>query len=294
MSYKMVKPSGIPGNFGEIWKKPTMKLKKFAPLLLCLFLSFSTIAQFDSTQDSPYKTSWKKDGIWLGTSLGLNAVGFVLVQNIEPLTEAQVQALDKDDVPKIDRWLAGRYSKEADDLSYYPFYGSFAVPFIMMLTDDYRGHAGQLSLLFVESMATTGALFTITAGSIHRSRPLTYNEDLPFDQRSEGSSRRSFFAGHTAATASATFFAAKIFNDFNPDSAARPYVWTAAALIPAWVGYLRSKAGKHFLTDNILGYGIGALSGILIPELHKKEDPDFSFYPSYGKEYKGVSLLYRF
>jgi membrane-associated phospholipid phosphatase len=190
--------------------------------------------------------------------------------------------------------LAGNYDANADDLSYYPFYGSFAVPFLMMLTNDYRGHAGQLSLLFVETMATTGALFTITTATVKRSRPLAYNEDLSFEKRSEPSSRRSFFAGHTAATASATFFAAKIFNDFNPDSPARPYVWTAAALIPAWVGYLRSKGGKHFLTDNLIGYGIGALSGILIPELHKKENPNFSLYPSYGREYKGISLSYQF
>jgi membrane-associated phospholipid phosphatase len=271
-----------------------MKFKKTAPLLfLLLLINFSVFSQNDHS-DSPYKTGWVKDGIWLGTSLGLNAVGFVMIQNIDPLSEAQVAALDKDDVPGIDRWLAGKYDPKADDLSYYPFYGSFAVPFVMMLTDDYRGHAGQLSLLFVESMATTGALFTITTATVKRSRPLAYNTDLPYEKRSEPSSRRSFFAGHTAATATATFFAAKIFNDFNPDSPARPYVWTAAALVPAWMAYMRSKAGKHFLTDNLLGYGIGALSGILIPELHKKEDPDLTFYPSFGRDYKGIALSYQF
>ena len=266
-------------------------------LLILSFFSISTISygQQDFSKGSPYELNWVKDGTWVGAGLALNGLGFKLIQDMKPLSQDQFEKLSKDDVPGIDRWLAGQYSDKADNVSYYPFYGSFAVPVVMMIAGKkYRSNAGQISVMFVESMATTGALYTISAATVKRSRPLAYNEDLPFEKRSEAGSRRAFFAGHTAATASATFFAAKIYNDFNPDSTLRPYVWTAAALVPAWVGYLRSKAGKHFLTDNIVGYGIGALSGILIPELHKKKNETFSFYPSYGREYKGITLQYDF
>ncbi|MGB7784884.1 MAG: phosphatase PAP2 family protein [Salinimicrobium sp.] len=272
-----------------------MKTRFILSLLFIFSFSFYSFSQQDISKDSPYELSWAKDATWVGTGLALNGLGFKLIQDMEPLSQEEVNALSKNDVPGIDRWLAGQYSARADDISYYPFYGSFAVPFVMMAVDkDYRSHAGQISVMFVESMATTGALFTISAATVKRSRPLTYNEDLSYEKRSEPGSRRAFFAGHTAATASATFFAAKIYNDFNPDSAARPYVWAVAAAIPAYVGYLRSKAGKHFLTDNIVGYAIGALSGILIPELHKKKNERFSFYPSYGREYKGLTLQYEF
>lgn len=272
-----------------------MKIKTFFAIILLFSFSTLTFSQEDLKKDSPYELSWAKDATWVGAGLALNGLGMKLIQDMEPLSQEEVNALSKDDVPGIDRWLAGQYSGRADDISYYPFYGSFAVPFIMMVADkDYGSHAGQISVLFVESMATTGALFTISAATVKRSRPLAYNEDLSYEKRSEPSSRRAFFAGHTAATASATFFAAKIYNDFNPDSAARPYVWAAAAAIPAYVGYLRSKAGKHFLTDNLVGYGIGALSGILIPELHKKKNENFSFFPSYSRDYKGISFQYEF
>ena len=271
-----------------------MMHKKIVPLLFLILFSGSTFSQSHDTSPSPYHTSWAVDGTWVGTGLGLNALGVVLIQNKEPLTEEQVNNLSKDDIIGIDRWLAGEYSQAADDLSYYPFYGSFAVPFLMMLTDDFRPHAGQISVLFIESMATTGALYSITAGLVNRARPLVYSGDAPMGLRMESGSRRSFFAGHTAATASATFFAAKIFHDFNPDSWAKPYVWTAAAVVPAWVAYLRSKAGKHFITDNIVGYGIGAAAGILIPEIHKKENSQFSLYPSLGSEYKGFTFIYEF
>ena len=275
------------------------------PLIFIFGISISTQSQNFSSQtpnsdSSPYKTSWAVDGTYLGVSLGLNVLGFKLVQDKEALTLEEMNDLSEDDVPRIDRFIAGNYSENADDLSYYPFYGSFAVPVVMMLTDSkLRPHAGQISVLFVESMATTGALFTITAGLVDRPRPLTYNTSVPEELRREASAQRSFFAGHTAATASATFFAAKIYNDFYPDSALKPYVWTAAAAVPAWVAYLRSKAGKHFLTDNIVGYAIGAASGILIPEFHKIEDSNLKMSPSMGVdirgyEYQGLSFQYSF
>lgn len=261
-------------------------------LLLFFLISSPSVSQ--TKNESPYKTNWALDATWVGLGLGLNGLGFKFIQDKEPLTVQELETISKSDIPKFDRWAAGNYSQRADEISYYPFYGSFAVPVLMLLTEQQRPHAGQISILFIESMATTGALYTITAGLVNRSRPLVYNETLPEELRREAGARRSFFAGHTAATASATFFAAKVFNDFNPNSWARPYVWTAAAIVPAWVGYLRLKGGKHFLSDNIIGYGIGALSGILIPELHKKEKSNLSIFPSMASEYQGVSMSYMF
>lgn len=275
------------------------------PLFLVFAISFSAFSQTYSTAgdkefESPYKTSWAVDGPLVGVGVGLNVLGVKLIQEKESLTVAEMNALSKDDVPAIDRFIAGNYSTRADEVSYYPFYGSFAVPFVMILADgNMRSNAGQLSVMFVESMATTGALFTITAGLVDRPRPLAYNTSVPEDERREGGAQRAFFAGHTAATASATFFAAKIYSDFYPDSAAKPYVWTAAALVPAYVGYLRAEAGKHFLTDNIVGYAVGAASGILIPELHKKRDRKFNIAPAMGldvsgNEFQGFSFQYHF
>lgn len=280
-------------------------MKSILSLVLIFSITFSAYSQTFSANtsnpafESPYKTSWAVDGTWVGVGLGLNALGVKLIQDKESLSLAQLNDLDKKDVPGIDRFIAGNYSPRADEISYYPFYGSFAVPVVMMLADgNMRSNAGQISVMFVESMATTGALFTITAGLVDRPRPLVYNTAVPEEERREGGAQRAFFAGHTAATASATFFAAKIYHDFYPDSAARPYVWTAAALVPAWVAYLRAEAGKHFLTDNLLGYAIGAASGILVPEFHKK-DTDFQVAPTMGltpggEEYQGLSVQYSF
>lgn len=273
-----------------------------------IFLFISLLSLFHSYQirgqqklESPYQTDLVKDGIWVTTGVGLNVLGVLLIQEKEGLSESQLKKLSKEDVWKIDRWAAGNYSEKADNASYIPMFTSFVLPLALMLNENERSHAGQISVLFVESMATTGALFSITAGLIHRSRPLVYNPIVPQEMRMSNDEQRSFFAGHTAATASATFFAAKIFSDFNPESPLRPYIWATAAIIPATVGYMRLRAGKHFLTDNFIGFVVGAASGILIPEIHKKENKNLQIYTvvninrgGLNKNTRGIGISYKF
>ena len=265
---------------------------------LCLLsLQFS----WSQENSSPYKTDFWKDGAWIAGGVGLNVLGFSLVQNKDELTTAELMALNRNDISKINRGAVGNYSKSADEASYIPFYASFASPALLLLGDAERENFGQISVMFVETMTTTGAFFTITAGLVDKSRPLVYNENLPEEQRTEASAQRSFFAGRTAATAAATFFTAKVFQDFNPDSKAVPFVWAGAIAVPATVGYLRTKAGKHFLTDNVVGFGVGALCGILVPEIHKIGNQDLAFYPSIenniggtGVDAAGVGMNFRF
>ncbi|TZF84582.1 phosphatase PAP2 family protein [Pedobacter sp. BS3] len=237
--------------------------------LICIFLS--TVFRIQA-QESPYKTSLKTDGIAIGAGIGLSYLGLTLIKNKEGLSPEEAQALagNKSRVNGFDRFSAGYYSKRADRDSYYPFYASFAMPVVVTLFNKAeRQKAGQVLSLFVETMAVTGTLYTLTAGNVNRTRPYVYGNKISMDEKTKNGARRSFFAGHTAATAAATFFAAKVYQDFNPSATLKPYIWTAAAAIPATVGYLRLRAGMHFLSDNIIGYAIGAASGIMVPQFHK-------------------------
>lgn len=262
-------------------------MKKACILLFSILINFTCFAQ---NGESPYETDLIKDGIYITTGVGLNVLGVLLIQEKDALTEAELNALSREDIWKVDRWAAGNYSEKANKDSYIPMFGSFALPVVLMLSDNERSHAGQISVLFVESMATTGALFTITAALVEKSRPLVYNRSIPVEERIDSDEQRSFFAGHTAATAAASFFAAKVYNDFHPDSKWKPVVWGVAAAIPATVGYLRIRAGKHFLTDNLIGYAVGAASGILIPEIHKKENKNLQIYPAMGFNHRGMNI----
>ncbi len=246
--------------------------------------------------NSPYTTSFKKDAPITGGALALTALGVYLIQNKKDITAAQLVNKTKDRVNFFDRGSAGYYSEKANDDSYIPFYGAFAMPIVMgLITKNERNKFGQVMGLYIQTMAITSSMFTIAAGAINRSRPLVYGTEAPTDLRLEGKSQRSFFAGHTASSAAATFFAARVFQDFYPNSKVKPYVWVVAATVPAITGYLRYKAGYHFLSDNILGYVIGAGTGILIPKMHKnKALNNITIIPETADNYKGISVSYYF
>ncbi|CAL66942.1 phosphatase PAP2 family protein [Christiangramia forsetii] len=273
-------------------------MTKYLYILFIGLISFSHTAQENV---SPYKTELWKDGAWITGSVGLNVLGVLSIQNKPNLTKAELDDLNRDEIWGINRNAIGNFSKNADELSYIPFYASFATPLLFLLGENERNNFGQISVMFVETMATTGALFTLTAGNIEKSRPLVYNKNLSIEERLDSDAQRSFFAGHTAATAAATFFTAKVFQDFNPESSAVPFVWAGAVAVPAYVGYLRTKAGKHFLTDNLIGFGIGAACGIFVPEIHKIGNERLDVYPTVdtnvmgtGIDTKGIGFNYTF
>lgn len=244
---------------------------------ITIFLTFSMYGQ---QPDTPFIWDWNKDGLWLGLGFGGSAAGLLIGKEKTDHTISELGALDKEELFFVDRFAAGYYSESLSTASDYPFYGSFAIPFALLFDDSINTHSGQVIGLYIESLATTSALFTITAGLVDRPRPLVFSEDAPLERRLRKTSKRSFYSGHVAASATALFFAAKVYSDFHPDSKVRPYLWTAAFAVPAGVGYLRLKAGKHYLTDIILGYGLGALTGYLVPHLHKQKEKRLQLYPS--------------
>lgn len=264
------------------------------PIITFLIL-FLTITGSVTAQNSPYKLNPKVDIPVTVAGIGLSYYGLTLMQNKEGLTQTEVENLHVDNVNKFDRFSAGYDSEKADMISDYPFYASFAAPFLLLLDKDVSSNAAQIGFLYLETMAITGALFTMTNGNVERIRPNAYSPNVSMDEKMRSNTKNAFYGGHNSATAAATFFAAKIFHDFNPDSPARPFVWAAAATTPAVVGYLRMEAGKHFLSDVILGYIVGAGVGIVVPQLHKvKNKTNISLLPVSGSEYNGAAMTYTF
>lgn len=227
-------------------------------------------AQAQSRAASPYHTRFAVDGpITLGLG-ALSGFGLYRVQQKSGLSDVELAALNKNDVPKIDRFSAGYYSDRAQTISDLLCYPTLVIaPGLLALNPNVRGRYGQVLGLYLETMLAADALFTTSVGNVYRYRPYLYGTEGG-NGRSGKIATNSFFAGHTAHTATATFFAAKVFHDFNPGSAAEPFVWGAAAVVPAAVAYYRIQAGKHFLTDNLVGYAVGATMGVVVPQLHKK------------------------
>lgn len=267
-------------------------------IFFSIALVFATVAHAQQST-TPYEWNWVTDGIWLGAGFGGSAYGLMLIKDKEGLSQEELNTLSKDDISRINRWAAGYNSENASKISDIPFAISFVAPLALLFNDDINDHSGQYIGMYLESLSTTAALFSITAGLVNKSRPYVYNHDLDNNRRQSNNGQRSFYSGHVAASAAATFFAAKVYSDFNPDAQGKFYIWAAAAAVPATAGYFRIKAGQHFLTDVLIGYGIGAATGVLVPELHKTKDASLRVSPTAGRnflgdDYTGLALSYSF
>lgn len=272
------------------------------PIITIIAIVFAFNNSNAQKSNSPYEWDWVTDGIWTGAALGGSAYGLYLIQNKDDLTmeEFQRELDDQDNINFLDKWAVGKHSEDANKLSDIPFAFSFIAPFALLLDDETNDHTAQVLGIYLESMATTAALFSITAGAVNKSRPYVYDDSgvTILERRTGSNGQRSFYSGHVAATATATFFAAKVYSDFNPDGRGKAIIWTSAAVLPAAVGVLRIEGGQHFLTDVLIGYGIGAAAGYFIPELHKKKDT-VDIYPTQGvsfngDEYKAMAFRVRF
>lgn len=260
-------------------------------LLLTISFLFITGAKAQDN-NTTYEWDWTKDGIWTGAALGATAGGFLLIQSKDGFTEAEIADIvaKQDDINFLDKWVAGNYDQDASKYSDAIFYPAFLTPAVFLFDKNAKGEGGAIAGMYLESLATTAGLFTLSAGLTNRARPYVYSDEQKMSTKLKSTATRSFYSGHTAAAATATFFTAKIYNDLHPGASELPYVWAGAAIAPAAVGYFRLQAGQHFLTDVILGYALGAGVGILVPELHKvKKDSGLSLYPTGGRTFLGDS-----
>ena len=125
-----------------------------------------------------------KDGLVITGSIGVTLLGYELIKNKKGLTIAELAGKTKDKLPFFDRGNAGYYSPQADKDSYILFDASYAIPVLMTLIDkNERTKAGQLIVLYVETIGITGALYTITAGLVYRSRPFVYGNKAPLEKK---------------------------------------------------------------------------------------------------------------
>lgn len=246
-------------------------------ICLCLVLiSSSYTAAAQST--SPYRLTWKKEGIILGGSLALGFVDLRL-RDIDPLTQSDLLMLNADNVNRFDRRAIDNYSEAAalrSDIGWYLSIASGAgmaigAPLANQKTEGASKwkEIGTLGLLWTEQNIITGLGTDLVKNIVLRPRPFTYGDSAPFEEKLDPDARKSFFSGHTSLTTCNAWFAAKVYSDYFPESKWKPLVWGLAVTVPAWVGLERVLAGKHYPTDVITGYAFGAAVGYLIPAIHQ-------------------------
>jgi len=248
-------------------------VKSFLYISLFAF-SVSVSGQSQSTEEVSIDKVEYKLSKSLDYALGLSAIGlgildYKLNDDLAPLDLVTLRSLNPNQVSKFDRSAINNFSESAADISDVLEYAALGLPLPFLLSDRSRKEFGDIMIMYAEAIAINSTITTLVKVTVKRNRPFTYNTDLPDDIKLNKGARKSFFSGHTSHAAVSSYFTAKVFADLFPDSKWKPVVWGAAAAYPAFMGYFRVKAGRHFPTDTIAGYAVGAIVGYLIPDLHK-------------------------
>ena len=186
-------------------------------------------------------------------------------------TEAQ-----KDLMNPIDRWALRQKATDRKQYQQISDYGQVLIylsPGLLAFDKNIRKDWLDLLLMYVEGHTITFTFYNYSflGPTFHnRYRPMTYYSEFTDEARRNGNNRNSFYSGHVASCTYSTFFMAKVYCDYHPDMGAAKYLWYIAASIPpVLMGYSRIKALDHFPSDDAVGFALGAVIGIVIPELHK-------------------------
>lgn len=255
---------------------------------LCLLL----LASSSLSAQSPYQLNTKKEAIILGAGIASTSAGVYFRAQTPSFTSQELELLNTQDINAFDRVATKHFSLKAHGVSNYFWYGSQALPFLLLAGEASRKELPKLIVLYGETALLTSGLTLLTKYTVRRPRPFNYDPNTSLAKKTASNAKASFFSGHTSITATNSFFVAKVFSDYYPNSKWKPIVWTAAAAIPAITGYLRVRGGRHFPSDVIGGYIVGAAVGYLVPHLHRrtKQAKPLTIHAGFNRVYVGVAF----
>jgi membrane-associated phospholipid phosphatase len=264
-------------------------MKLFLTLLSVCTLLFNKT----NAQEQPYvKNSVYKLNPWITVPIIVggfvtNYYGVKYLKNKPGIDSATVSRLSPADVNAFDRSAAKQNPADAVPFQKAADIGitiTAVLPAVLFADKRMRTDFLRISLIYMETMTIMANAYSWGVGHINRKRPYVFNTDESFERRTRRGSFNSFYAGHPASCAASTFFIVKVFHDYYPGSKLTPFLYIAAVIPPAVEGYFRYRAGMHFPTDIIAGIAGGAILGTIVPQLHKKRNPDkkMSLYPTFN------------
>jgi membrane-associated phospholipid phosphatase len=241
-------------------------------VFLALFLWTPTLLAQSS--ESPYEIDWRKESQFLFTGAAFSGLSFYYKRKTKVFTPEEIATLSSRNINSFDRFTTDKYSLSAGKASDLLWSSSHIMPLLFLTNKTTRKDFKTIASLYGEVFLINSSLTYLSKNFFQRARPFVYNDAVDISKKLKPNAKTSFFSGHTSFTAANTFFVAKVFADYFPDSKWKPAVWGLAAAIPAATGYFRVAAGKHFPTDVITGYAVGAAIGILVPHWHKRKKVD--------------------
>lgn len=273
---------------------------KWSSVLTLLLIAPVLFGQKASKEDNMYKVN-----PYISASIGVvgttaSYFGLSKIRDKDDISQEIVLALDKNDVNSFDRsalFQDTEKRKSFNSVSDIGLVTTFFAPVLLITDKRIKSQWLDVGLLYFEAQSISALMYAwspLGPQFTNRYRPEAYYDELPLADRQSGTNKNAFFSGHTAITSTASFFMAKVICDFHPELGGKKWLVYGAALIPpAFVGYYRVRALRHFPTDIIAATAIGGSIGFLIPHFHKnKKNSGLSIDTNI--EGNGIALSYRF
>jgi membrane-associated phospholipid phosphatase len=208
--------------------------------------------------------SWARDGIITGAAAAV--AGLAALIPVDTSTRWSRQLVPFDD------GLEGRLSVSASSMSDAMLTIDVAMPVGLLVGQGGLTEANDRRLLiYAESLGVSLALNSVTKYLVGRPRPYVYSDDprVKAYAASQGKdSHLSFFSGHASTTFTASVAGAYLYSQAATDKTSRAAVWGFELALAAATARMRTRAGKHFYSDVIVGTIVGAGVGFLVPRLH--------------------------
>lgn len=270
---------------------------RFPSVLIAVLLCVRTCAQGQADSTHYRLRPWVDVPVCVGSSVAI-FTGLRAQDRSDPLTTAELAGLDPAKVPAFDR-AALHIDPSGQDAaltaSDHWLNGSAVAPALLLLDRRVRKEWLPVLTLYVEAATVTGGIQTWGSVAVKRYRPIAYIPTASEGQRMDSRNIRSFYSGHTANAAVASFFMAKVLDDLHPELGGKRWWLYGAALVPpTMVGYYRIQGGKHFPSDVVFGGLLGAAAGVLVPQLHHRlRSGRLSVLPLAAPDLLGVHLAVR-
>lgn len=207
---------------------------------------------------------WALDGTVTGAAL----LGTVLVSLIPVDTSTRWRR----QLLSWDRRLEGRTSASAARTSDILATVDVVMPLGLLLGQSGMNEAyAKRTLLYGETVMVSLLVDGLTKYLVARPRPYVYSDDPRVQHYARGQgkdSHLSFYSGHASTTFAASVAGAYLFAQNTTDRRARATVWGFELALAGATANLRTRAGKHFYSDVIVGALVGATLGYAVPRLH--------------------------
>jgi hypothetical protein len=205
-----------------------------------------------------WDTSGEKEVPIILSAVALNISAYMYQQSVNPLSLAEIEKLDANNINSFDRWATSSYNPDLDNASDFTLLAGVLIPiFVSFDKNDTK---------FAEDMIIYGEILALQAGISQwskvlakRERPYMYNEDVSEQKKLEKDGRFSFFSMHTSTAFSAATYGSYLYEKKGGDNPT--LFWAANLTIASVTAGLRIASGEHFPTDVIVGALVGSSIG---------------------------------